>query len=371
MRVSAGSSRMVRIAVVALFVVCLLQATWWLVDQARWTSATRERLLVLHEGRRGAGQALLDAGRPAREVETLFPELEVSAAPDPRASLRAETLEALESERWHRLNRYGWEGAFFLVVLGAGMAVILRALKQEAELARRQQEVLAAVSHEFKSPLASLRLAAETLRLRDPEPVARRRLLGRLLDDVARLELVVGNTLGDAELEHGGVRLSPEPLDARRLAEAARDELAERAREAGVEIDVGIRGELWLLADPVAARAALRNLLDNALEAVDGNAAPSIRVLATREGAYVRLDVSDNGRGFPPELAERLFDRFVQHREPGARRSGTGLGLSIVRRFAELSGGFARGASAGAGRGACFSVAWPAADTAPGAGGGA
>ena len=107
-------------------------------------------LLLLLISAATVGWWIYDAVRYARSVEERF------AAADPAV---AEDSEA-------RINRALWEGGFFFVVLIGGMTVLTRTLRHDAELRRRQQNFLAAVSHEFKSPLASIQLAAETLVMR-------------------------------------------------------------------------------------------------------------------------------------------------------------------------------------------------------------
>ena len=108
-----------------------------------------------------------------------------------------------------RINRILWEGGFFLVVLIGGMAVLTRTLRHDAELRRRQQNFLAAVSHEFKSPLASIQLAAETLVLRSRDDDGKR-LGTRILEDGERLLRMIDNLLDTTRLEEGRQRLTPQ-----------------------------------------------------------------------------------------------------------------------------------------------------------------
>jgi signal transduction histidine kinase len=121
-------------------------------------------LLLLLISAATVGWWMYDAVRYARSVEERF------ATEDP---VIADDSEA-------RINRVLWEGGFFLVVLIGGMAVLTRTLRHDAELRQRQQNFLAAVSHEFKSPLASIQLAAETLVLRSAKT---KRLGSRILED--------------------------------------------------------------------------------------------------------------------------------------------------------------------------------------------
>ena len=125
-----------------------------------------------------------------------------------------------------------WEGGFFLVVLIGGMAVLTRTLRHDAELRRRQQNFLAAVSHEFKSPLASIQLAAETLVLRSRDDDGKR-LGTRILEDGERLLRMIDNLLDTTRLEEGRQRLTPQLTNLHAASGAAIAAIAERAQASG------------------------------------------------------------------------------------------------------------------------------------------
>jgi signal transduction histidine kinase len=267
-------------------------------------------------------------------------------------------LAALDSQRFHRLNRYAWEGAFFLAVLIAAMAVVHRALREEADLRRRQEHFLAAVSHELKSPLASLRLSTETLSLRDPPPAKRGELVNRLLTDLGRLERMISNILDTSRLSSGQTKSVPSPLSLAEEVSAAVDEVREHAAECETTLATDVPDNLRIEADPEGVRTVLRNLLHNAIKATCGGGNVTVRAAAL--DGYVRLEVKDDGVGFPPGEASRLFEKFYRVEGDGrARMSGTGIGLYLVWRCAELDGASVDAKSGGSGRGAVFTVAWP------------
>src|SRR5690606_15262248 len=124
-------------------------------------------------------------------------------------------------------------------VLIGGMAVLTRALRHDAALRRRQQNFLAAVSHEFKSPLASVRLAAETLVMRSQEPDTQR-LGRRILEDGDRLLRMVDNLLDTTRLEEGRHTLTGNDVSLRGAVDAAVAEVAERAALNGIRIEVDV-----------------------------------------------------------------------------------------------------------------------------------
>jgi len=316
MTVRRDPTQLMQIGFLALLSISAATVGWWMYDHVRY----------------------------ARSVEQRF------ASSDPAV---AEDSEA-------RVNRILWEGGFFFVVLIGGMGVLTRTLRHDAELRRRQQNFLAAVSHEFKSPLASIQLAAETLVLRSRDDDGKR-LGRRILEDGERLLRMIDNLLDTTRLEEGRQRLTPQLTNLAAATAAAVAAIADRAHASGVTLTRGVPEDLALNVDPIVVETGLRNLLDNALKSCIAAKSSSIRVEATRAAGGIVLAVSDDGLGFPPEDALMIFEKFHRLGDELRRATpGTGLGLYIVKRLVELSGGAVHAESAGPGRGATVSMSWPA-----------
>ena len=325
----SGKTR-TRRAVIGLLIVLLgvsfVQVTWWLYDQQRHHAA----------------------------IEAQWREY---AKNDPAGA--AAGLEALRAHDADRASRYLWEGIFFLAVLTASITVIWNSLRSEVEARRRQDTFLALVSHQFKTPLASLRLAVESIVLRRTDAAETERLAGRAIDDVQRLEDLVSNILESARLDEGRVELRRQSLPLARLVGQTADRVGERARRLNVQLTVDVPPDLHVLADPVAADAVMRNLLENAVASVGPTGGGTVTVTAKVEGAHVAAAVRDSGVGFDPADAPALFEKFGAA-AAGYRSDGrTGLGLYIVRRLMQLGGGSVRAESEGVGQGATFTVLWP------------
>jgi signal transduction histidine kinase len=296
-----------------------------------------------------AGWWMYDGVRYARSVEERF------ASEDP----------AVIEDSEARINRIVWEGGFFLVVLIGGMTVLTRTLRHDAELRRRQQNFLAAVSHEFKSPLASIQLAAETLVLRSHDDDSKR-LGSRILEDGERLLRMIDNLLDTTRLEEGRQRLTPQPTNLHAASQAAIAAIAERARSSGVSVTLAVPEHATLNVDPVVVETGLRNLLDNALKSCVAAKSSAIGVRVTDDASGITLAVTDDGLGFAPEDSGMIFEKFQRLGDELRRATpGTGLGLYIVKRLVELSGGTVHAASAGPGSGATVSMHWPATGGAP------
>jgi signal transduction histidine kinase len=237
-----------------------------------------------------------------------------------------------------------------------------RTMRHAAERRRRQRSFLAAVSHEFKTPLAGMRLSVETLALRDPPAEKRQQLVSRLLDELDRLETMVSHLLDTSHIEAGSVICHPERMLLERAVGAAMRGVEDRARRSGVALEADISRELEIYADPAAVRAVIDNLVDNAVRACAGRENARVRIAASAGGAFVEMTVADNGIGFPPDEAGRLFERFYRvERGVRPKGGGSGLGLYIVRHLAKLNGAAVAGKSKGEGKGAAFTVSWPAA----------
>jgi signal transduction histidine kinase len=355
------ATRVFQLTALALVVVSAVQVGWWLLDQHAYTTEKVHDARVAYAQQVSAAQALLDSGMSVAQVQQLLPGIVVSGA---HATLAPALERALTTEERRRTNQYAWEGSFFLLALAVCIAVIARALRAEAHVLEEQDAFLALVSHQFKTPLASLQLSLETLALRSPTPQVARTLIDRMLADLARMELMVTQILESARLERGRVEFKSEPLELAAAVARVVAQLEERARQERVSISSDIAGGLYVATDALALDVVVRNVLENALAAVRGAGGGSIALSARAVNGEVELAVRDSGVGFAPSDGARLFHKFT--RLPGgAGHYGTGLGLFIVRRLMELARGRVSAHSEGLGRGASFVLTWPAAAPEP------
>jgi signal transduction histidine kinase len=358
------SPRVFQLTSLLLLVVCFAQAAWWVVEETQHAAAVRERVFDLYAADAVAAGELRRQGATPERVEQLFPALAVAAD---GVVIRPDALAALDRERRRRINRFGWEGSFFLLVLLGGMGVIVQALRANNELLRRQQNFLASVSHELKSPLASVKLSAETLLLRRPDPDTVARLANRMVRDADRLTTLVSNLLDVARLEEGKAEVAPSVQPLRPLVDAALRALEHDL--SGIDVAIDVPADLLIWADGEALRTCVRNLASNAAKSVASargagapTAAGKIAVRACAVGARrVEIAVVDDGVGFPRQEKRRIFEKFYRPGDELRRRTkGSGLGLYLVRELAGLHGAKVVGSSPGPGQGATFTLRWPA-----------
>ena len=354
------SKRVVRatqIGFIVLLLVCSAQLAFWLADEFRYTDSVRTDRRAAFEEQAVAAGELLRAGIPWSKISPAQPAIELGADGVPRVS--ATVLKRLDDDRFHRLNRFAWEGAFFLAVLIAAMAVVRRALRQEHSLRRQQEDFLAAASHELKSPLASLRLSAETLGMRDPPAPRRAELVRRLLSDIERLDRMIANVLDVSRLSRDGIRSTRARIDLAAMVASVAEELQPLADDCGVTVRMEVGAGFAVDADPEGVRTIARNLIHNGIKA-SRSTSGTVVVRAERDPQGVGINVVDTGIGFEPKEARGLFKKFHRIEANGQERlPGTGLGLYLVRRCAEIDGANVSALSEGPGRGARFAVKWP------------
>ena len=208
----------------------------------------------------------------------------------------------------------------------------------QAESDRLRAALLTSISHDLRTPLASIIGTVSSLRrYADKYDAADRdELLATLESEAERLNRFVGNLLDMTKLESGMIDMKLDLADVAEIVGAALERTASvLARH---QIKVSVAPDLPMLRlDPTLFEQVLFNLLDNA--AKYSPAGSRIDLRARRDGDVVAVEVIDEGPGIPPDDLERIFDKFYRVQAQDRRRAGTGLGLAICRGFIEAQGG--------------------------------
>jgi two-component system, OmpR family, sensor histidine kinase KdpD len=207
-----------------------------------------------------------------------------------------------------------------------------------AETERLRAALLTSISHDLRTPLASILGAVSTLRSFPQRYSASERdeLLATLQEEAERLNRFVSNLLDMTRLESGAVELKLELIDVAEIVGSA----LQRAGNvlAGHHVEVELDSHLPMLRiDAVLFEQVLFNLLDNAAKYSPSGSRIDVR--ASRDGELIEIEVVDEGPGIPPADLERIFDKFYRVQAQDRRRAGTGLGLAICRGFVEALGG--------------------------------
>jgi len=248
------------------------------------------------------------------------------------------------------------EGLVLLLIVLAGVYVIFLYWKRQSDLVKEQKKFMSQVTHELKSPLASIQLHLETIKLRKPPADKIERFLDTMLADTDRLNNLISNLLLTAKLEHRG-RTTRYPVnDLSELVERVMTKKRQQLPEGGslgVEAEKGIKTAL----DTEGMETALRNLFENAV--LYSPATPEITVKLVRKERNCVLTFRDNGRGIERKDLNKVFRMFYRVRQQGENIRGTGLGLYIVKSVIKEHGGRISVTSDGVGKGCTFTITLP------------
>jgi signal transduction histidine kinase len=250
---------------------------------------------------------------------------------------------------------------FLILLVVAGGYVIGRAVSRELAVARLQSDFVASVSHEFRTPLTSLRQFTDLLNEADDlTPDKRRGFYAAQLRATDRLQRLVESLLDFRRMEAGTHPYQRRRIAASPLVESVVDDFRRDAAARGFDVEFARSGdERRIDVDADAVSLALWNLLDNAVKYSGDNRRVSVS-LAGRNGS-VEIAVRDGGLGVPADEQQEIFRQFVRGRDARARGiKGTGLGLAMVQHIVRGHGGRVALASA-PGAGSTFTIVLPAA----------
>ena len=261
---------------------------------------------------------------------------------------------------------YLWTGILVIAGFG-GMALFLgRFFLREMRLTRLKNDLIATVSHELKTPLASMRVLVDTLlEGRCGGEKQRTEYLQMMAQENARLTRLIDNFLTFSRMERNKRAFVFQDVSPSEIAREASEAVRERFENAGCAFEIQEKAELpALVADKDAMVTVLLNLLDNAFKYTGDNKRIVLRVYP--ESGEVCFEVEDNGIGLPRRAIKRIFDRFYQVDQSLSRKgAGCGLGLSIVKFIVEAHGGRI-GVESKPGQGSRFTVRLPLASAADG-----
>jgi signal transduction histidine kinase len=253
-------------------------------------------------------------------------------------------------------------GVIFFLLIIAGMVLNTIFLVREIRRNEQHDSFINAVTHELKTPVASIRLYLQTLQSRELAEEKRREFYRVMLEDSDRLLNTIDQVLRAGSTGSRFRRAATARVDlglvARECVELARTRF--HLAEAALTFEERVSGARpVVLGDPDELKTAVWNLIDNAVKY--STAGVEIRVaLEEADGGKLALRVTDRGVGISPAELKRIFRRF--YRVPAAvafRVKGSGLGLFIVRSVAKKHGGRAFAESDGTGRGATFTLLLP------------
>jgi signal transduction histidine kinase len=243
--------------------------------------------------------------------------------------------------RQRRLQLVGL--TMLLLLLGGSAYFTLRGVTRELAVARLQSDFVAAVSHEFRTPLASVRHLSDMLANgRVPDAGQRQHCYDFLSRESERLEKLVGELLDFGRIEAGAYRYEFERVDATDLVRELVSEFQENVRAKGYRIELSVEmGSASVRADREALSRAIWNLLDNAVKYSPG--ADTIWVALALEGESAVIRVRDRGLGIALSEHKEIFQKFVRGSNARSEQiKGTGIGLAMVQQIVQAHQGEVR-----------------------------
>lgn len=249
------------------------------------------------------------------------------------------------------------EGLVMLVLILVGVYVIFVFWNRQSNLYSRQRDIMSQVTHELKSPLASIQLHLETIRLRKPSEERLDSFVSTMLDDTERLHYLINNLLMAARLEQ---RRKPAERRMTDISALIADYVGQERLKLPQGGNISLEAETGVKAmvDPEEISMVLRNLFENAV--LYSPESPDIFVKLARDGTFLAISVLDHGRGIEKKDQKRVFGRFYRAQPEGDNIRGTGLGLYIVESVIKSHGGTVQVTSDGHGMGSTFIIRLPA-----------
>jgi len=250
--------------------------------------------------------------------------------------------------------------SFFVVIMSVVVLFSVFLVREILEV-RRQQTFIDSVTHELKSPLASIKLCLDTLVRTELSTSQREHLRHMMLADVERLSIFVDDILEASRISHGLRTQQWTTVNVTSLVQRCIDGMQRRYELDDAAIAAHVPVDLTIHTDPTALETVLKNLLDNAIKY--STPPPRVTVEVRPENSkHIRIEVRDEGIGIERPQLKRIFRRF--YRVPSDdvyTRSGTGLGLYVVAALVRNLGGSIKAYSEGHMRGTRISVKLPVA----------
>lgn len=295
---------------------------------------------------------------PVRWLGDSFPNLVFTPLPGGGIDVQIDpAVEAgIDAEARRTRNMFLYEGLFFMVLLAAGSTILVLSWRSEARFVQARELFLAGATHEFKTPLASLKLYTETLGRQGLKEEDRRGIHERMVQDINRLEGLVNEVLA-MSAEDTYSRTPRTVVDLVAETRSVVEDLQGFVRNRDSSIEFQHEGRHLLLGQEVPFALALRNLIVNAVNHAEEGV--SILISLQRAGQWHRLTVKDNGPGIPRRLHGKVFECFYSGSRAGRPAGGAGLGLYLVRRNVQAMGGRVELESE-EGKGSAFTLVLPA-----------
>lgn len=221
------------------------------------------------------------------------------------------------------------ETMVFLFIFFVGAYYLQKALNQERKLHHQQKNFLLSVTHELKSPLASIKLYLQTILKRELDPAQQKSFITNSLKDIERLDDLVENMLIATKIASNSYTFPKEKFNLSELVNAVADRLQVHTCSSQI-IKLSIQAGISIIGDKFALTSVITNLIENAVKY--SPPCSEVNVELKRAKGLIRFIVADSGIGIDDQEKSRIFDKFYRVGSEDTRKTkGTGLGLFIVK----------------------------------------
>ena len=254
--------------------------------------------------------------------------------PEEDAILERNNLEnKLQSRYW----MIAGEGVVFLTLLSWVTFQTVKTIRKEMELARMQKNFLLSITHEFKSPLASIKLYLQTIQKHQLDKVKENEFITKAISDTERLDSLVENTLLANMIDHKGYSFNKEELNLSALMRLVAQKY-NSLPDYDQRIRAKVEEDIYINADKLALTLLINNLIENALKY--SPAGSEINTELSRGTDKIILKVADHGRGVAEHERKKIFTKFYRSGDEETRNTkGTGLGLFLAQYIARNHNG--------------------------------
>ena len=259
---------------------------------------------------------------------------EIAIANDQLIALGTEGIASAPSDLNNKLWMILGEGSVFLALLIVGAYFIQKSILREQRLALQERNFILATTHEFNSPIASIKLNLQTLDKREMDAAQRHQMIDGALSSAQRLELLVSNLLLASRLDGGKFEMYQEEVNVKSQIDIVVHRFRALAEQSGNSLSIDCDAEISILADKSAFDSIVSNLIENALKYAPKT---EVHIRMRKESNKVILEVADHGQGIPKSERERVLLKFYRMGNEETRgQKGSGLGLYLVQQLVQL-----------------------------------
>ncbi|MGL4609374.1 MAG: sensor histidine kinase [Trueperaceae bacterium] len=339
------SQTLTRIAFIVIIAFVVAQVVWWIVFTEGYVSHYRDETLQVWQRDAEVANELLALSPDSSVIAELasdYPHLNYDESAKAFV-IDKEVSSAFVDDQNGYIRMFAFEGPFFVAVILTGLFIIGRSLRTERDLKRRQQNFLSAITHEFKTPMSTLRLLIETVLFRPLPPEKQKSYLEKMAVELSRLEQTSEQVLAAARLEHSDSAPLLENQELNTTVQGVIGKARNGLEAKGAVLSVEYSSEpLNVSLDSNAFSVVLNNLLDNA-EKYSSSLPKKIQVKLERQNDLILMHVDDEGIGIADTELNRVFERFYRVGHEMTRESkGVGLGLHLVKTITEAMNGWVR-----------------------------